>query len=72
MAEYTLISKDPVTGCEAVMSILAHLPHYGITLQSVHYEAGTWTIVTDKDISEKERAHFEDVSRQTTLTRASR
>ena len=69
---YTLESKDVITGCEAVAQIVAHFPKYGINLQSIHYEAGTWTITTDKDMPEKERAHFEDVTKQTTLTRASR
>lgn len=66
---YTLESKDVVTGCETVMTIVAHLPKYGIQLQSIHYEAGTWTITTDKDMPEKERAHFEQVSTQTTLAK---
>lgn len=72
MSTYTLTSKDPVTGCEAVMSILAHLPAYGVGLVSVHYENGTWAVVTDKDISDKERAHFEDAGKQTALAKDSK
>lgn len=72
MATYTLQSKDVISGCETVISILGHLDRYGIALQSIHYENGEWTVTMDKDIPEKERLHFENESNLTTFARSFR
>ena len=69
MASYKLTSRDPATGCETVYSVLVHLGPLGVALQSVHYEAGVWTITMDKDLPEIQRAHFENNRTQTVFTK---